>query len=563
MKKLRWPLLVVLLSLAAIAIILLSQQQVSTPGSAPVLEPSSGGIYAEGLIGAPVRFNPVLDYYNSADRDVDRLIYSSLVRFDDRGLAQGDLAEAWASSKDGKVYSFALRPNALWHDGKPVTADDVIFTIDLMRNDQIPLPADLREFWKQVNVSALNPQTVRFDLPEAFAPFLDYLSFGILPRHVYEGIAPQDIANAPQNLNPVGSGPFMFDHLLVENGKIQGVVLKTNPKYYSKPSFIEQVVLRYYPDANAALEAYRKGDVMGISQATPDILPQVLSEQQLNAYTARLPRLVYVYLNLQNDRLTFFQQANIRRALLLGINRQRIIDRLLGGQAIPADGPIWPDSWAYYPGIEHVPYDPQAADELIKKAGFTYPADGSSVRVKDGVALEFDLVFPDTPIFQQVAQMIQSDWAKVGVRANLKPVTNEQLVKDYLEPRNYQAALVDLNLTRLPDPDPYPFWHQTQVTDGQNYSGWDDRQASEYLERARTAIDLDERTRLYRNFQVRFTNEMPALPLYFLVYTYAVDDQVQAVRLGPLYDTGDRFNSIENWFLVARRATPVPLTPTP
>jgi peptide/nickel transport system substrate-binding protein len=140
------------------------------------------------------------------------------------------------------------------------------------------------------------------------------------------------------------------------------------------------------------------------------------------------------------------------------------------------------------------------------------------------------------------------------VDVQLKPVSYDELITDHLEPRDYQAALVDLNLTGSPDPDPYPFWDQAQITNGQNYSQWDDRQASEYLERARITADIGERARAYRNFQVRFTNEMPALPLFYPVYSYAVDADVQGVTIGPLYDLSDRLSTITSWFLVARRS---------
>jgi len=144
----------------------------------------------------------------------------------------------------------------------------------------------------------------------------------------------------------------------------------------------------------------------------------------------------------------------------------------------------------------------------------------------------------------------------------IKAVPYEELVNSYLEPRSYQAALVDLNLARYPDPDPYPFWDQAQITGGQNYAQWNDRQASEYLEQARIIPDLAERAKAYRNFQVRFTNQMPALPLFFPVYSYAVDQSVQGVRMGPLFDTSDRFATILDWFLLAKRSTNLESTPT-
>jgi peptide/nickel transport system substrate-binding protein len=134
-------------------------------------------------------------------------------------------------------------------------------------------------------------------------------------------------------------------------------------------------------------------------------------------------------------------------------------------------------------------------------------------------------------------------------------------VNDYLAPRSFEAALVDLTMSRTPDPDPYPFWHQAEATGGQNYSQWDNRTASEYLETARTQTDFTDRTRLYRNFQVIFAKELPSLPLYYPVYSYGVDSQVQGVQVAPMYDTSDRLAFISEWYLVTRRTleeTPAP-----
>jgi peptide/nickel transport system substrate-binding protein len=550
MKKLRWQLLVVVLALAAIGALLLSQQQVSLPGIEPVDEPVAGGVYTEALLGSLGRLNPVLDYYNSADYDIDHLLFSSLVRFDSRGLPYYDLAQDMGISQDGKDYNFSIRPDAVWHDGKPVTSDDIIFTIEMIKQDAIPLPPDIKEFWGQVKVLAINDKTLQFQLPEPFAPFMDYLTFGVLPRHLLEGTSPEEMADAPFNLEPIGSGPYRFEDLIVEDGKIAGVVLAAFDNYYLKKPFIEEVVFRFYPDASTALDAYEQGVVMGISQITQDVLPRALKEPNLNLFTARLPRLSMIYLNLDNPTVPFFEDENLRRALMMGLNRRWIVDRLMEGQAIIAHGPIFPDSWAYYEGVEHVNFDPDAAVALLKAEGYTIPAEGGQVRAKEGVELSFKMVYPDEELYTAIAERIREDWSRLGVKVDLEPHTYDELLADYLEPKTYQAALVELNLGRSPDPDPYPFWHQAQITSGQNYSQWDDRQVSEYLEQARVMDDVNERARRYRNFQVRFSSELPALPLFFPVYSYGVDRQVNGVSIGPLYDPSDRFNNITSWYLI-------------
>lgn len=550
MKRLRWQILVVAVTLVIVALLLLSQQPVTTitlPEAAP------GGIYTEALIGSMGRLNPMLDWNNSADRDVNRLLFSGLVKFDSRGLPQSDLAESWGVSADGKVYNFSLHQNARWHDGTPVTSDDILYTIEVIKSPASLFPQDIKDLWTQIQVKRLDDKTFQFTLPEPFSPFLDYATFGILPKHLLESIPVDQLPTAEFNLNPVGSGPYRFDELLISGGQITGVILSANQDYYLGPPFVEQVVFRYFPNSATALDAYRRGEVMGISQITQDVLEAALAEPGLSVYTSRLPQMGLVFLNLNNPTVGFLQDANVRRALMLGINRTVIVSHILKGQAIIADSPILPGSWAYFEEIEKFPYDPEAAIQILNKEGYIFTA-GSSIRSKDGQPLSFTLVHPDNAIHTQIAQTIQADWALIGVEINLQAVSYDSLVNDHLSTRNYEAALGDLNTSRTPDPDPYLFWHQAESTGGQNYSQWDNRTASEFLETARTAADFNERTRLYRNFQVVFAKELPSLLLYYPVYSYGVDAQVQGVQVAPMYDVSDRLALIRQWYLVTRRA---------
>lgn len=560
MKRLRWQILVVAVTIVIVALLLLSQQPVSTPF---LPEAAPGGIYTEALIGSMGRLNPMLDWGNSADRDIDRLIFSGLIRFDSRGLPQPDLAEAWGTSPDGTLYNFSIRPNAVWHDGQPVTSDDIIFTVGLIKSGGSLFPQDIKDLWSQIEIKRFDDKTLQFKLPEPFAPFLDYATFGVLPKHLLESVPADQLSTAEFNLKPIGSGPYKFNQLMTSGGQISGVMLTANENYYLPKPFIEQVVFRYYPNSASAFDAYQQGEVLGISQLTNDVLPQALAVPSLSVYSSRLPQLGMVFLNLNNPGVQFLQNAKVRQALLLGVNRNTIISHILHGQAIVADSPILPGSWAYYNEIHHYDYDPDAAVALLKDEGYVIPAGGGEVRAKDGQALTFGLVHPDDEIHTRIAQAIQADWALIGVRVDLQSVPYDSLVNDFLATRNYQAVLADLNTDRTPDPDPYLFWHQAEATGGQNYSQWDNRTASEFLESARTAADFDARARLYRNFQVVFAKELPSLPLYYPVYSYGVDSQVQGVQLAPMYDISDRFALLTEWYLVTRRTleqTPAPAT---
>jgi len=560
MKKLRWQLVIIFLTGLVVGILLYTQQP--TVGEQPVEPvPTAGGIYTEGVIGSLMRLNPILDLYNQADRDVNRLLFSSLIRFDSRGYAQPDLAESWGISKDGAIYNFSLKPEVVWHDGEPLTSDDVIFTIEFLRTAEGVVPPDLMAFWKEVEVKRVSESMLQFRLPEAFSPFLDYLTFGVLPKHLLGNLTPQELVDAPYNLQPVGTGPYRFDHMMVENDQIQGIVLSAFDRYYGEKPFIQQIVFQYFPDADVAFQAYQQGKIQGISHVPAQILPQVLGEEGLSIFSARRPELALVLFNLKNPELPFLQEAEVRRALMTGLNRQWMIDHLLTGQGFLADSPLFPGTWAYYDKLEKFEYNPEESLSQLKAAGYQIPAEGGDIRVKDGKPLAFTMVVPEDPGYKAVAEAIQRDWRVLGVDLSLEYLPYDQLIAERLDPRLYEAALVNLNLTRFADPDPYPFWDQAQAAGGQNYTQWDDKNASEYLEQARITLDLGERARLYRNFQVLFVKELPALPLYYPVYTYAIDRQVQGVQLGSILDPSDRFAAVNEWYLVAKRTAEETSTP--
>jgi peptide/nickel transport system substrate-binding protein len=552
MKKLRWQLLIIFLAGLVVGILLLGEQpEPVSPLTTP--EPVKGGIYTEALVGSVMRLNPLLSQYNPVDRDISRLIFSGILRFDGTGAPQADLAETWGVSQDGTLYNITLKAKAQWHDGQPVTADDVLFTVDLLRKGSDIIPADIQDFWKDVEVVKLDERVLQFRLPEPFAAFADYLTFSVLPKHLLDGKSLEDMIDLPFNIQPVGTGPFRFDRVNSENGKISEVVLTAAPDYYGKKPYIDQVVFRLFPDAQAALDAYQNGEVQGIGQVTTDILPAVLAEPKLAIFTARKPELSMVLFNLKSQEAAFFQDAKVRRAFLIGINRQGMVDRLLQGQAVVADGPILPDTWAYYNSLKRVDFDPEAARKMLKDAGFVLASENEVVRKKNEAALRFTLLYPDDEKHQAIAEAIQADWTALGAEVSLEAVAYESLLHDRLDQRDYEAALVDLNLSQSPDPDPYPFWDQAQSTGGQNYTQWDNRVASEYLESARVTVNITDRAKYYRNFQIIFTQELPALPLFYPVYTYAVDRDVQGIRVGPLFDASDRFTNVSDWNLAGQK----------
>ena len=560
MKKIRWQLITIFLTGLVVGILLLAD---SSTGPIQVFEthPTTGGIYREGLVGEIQRLNPLLTWYNDVDDDVCRLIFSSLITNDTRGNPVGDLAIDWGISADGTIYNFAINPDAVWQDGQPVTADDVFFTYDMLKKGTGYIPADIINFWSTVTINPVDTRTVQFVLEEAFAPFMDYLNVGILPRHIYGNMSFEDMVESKINIQPVGSGMFRLKELVQDGGKITGVTLSNNPAYYGKKAYLDEIQFTYYSDSGLAFQAYQQGLIDGISYISDDVLARVLQDENLNLYTARRPVQSMIFFNLDNRNTEFLQSAAIRNALMMGINRERIVSFILGGQATVANSPILYGNWAYTTEVRKVEYNPDKAIEMLVKEGFILASEQEQVRTKeyssvDGKterkALNFTLLYPDDDLHRQIAEQIQQDLSRINVLVNLEAVDYNVLVNITLPDREYEAALVDLNLSTYPDPDPYPFWDQTQISSGQNYVQWNNRTISQYLETARVELDRSERMRLYKNFQILFMEELPAIPLYNPVYNYPVSSKVNGVSIGPIYRSGDRFLNIAEWYMVSR-----------
>jgi peptide/nickel transport system substrate-binding protein len=256
------------------------------------------------------------------------------------------------------------------------------------------------------------------------------------------------------------------------------------------------------------------------------------------------------YLNLNNPEVGFLENPDFRRALLAAINRDAIIEQVFNGQAVQANGPILPGTWAHYNDLEKVPFNLVEAKRLFESTGVTFDEEAEVYRSETDLEISLTLMHPDTVEHTQIAEQIQADWEELGVNVTLESKPYENILED-LSLRNYETALVDINFTRSPDPDPYPFWGQAQIQSGQNYAEWDNRSASEFLEQARMTSDIGERERLYRNFQVLFMRELPSLPLFYPVYTYAVTEDINGIKLGPLFEPSDRFNNVHEWYILS------------
>lgn len=552
-KHFRWQVIITLLGIALLGSLLAYLAFTF----ATVLVPEVGGTYVEGLAGQPQYVNPLL-CQNQVDRDLCSLIFNGLTKLNERGEFIPDLAERWEISDDCLSYTFYLRRDVLWHDEVCFSADDVVFTVQAMQDAGYRGPSYLAELWRSVEVIKLDSHIVKFTLQEPFAPFLGYTTIGILPAHLLAHVPAESLPNHSFNRHPVGTGLFQVEELNMEHA-----LLKANPHFYGPKPYLSKIEFGFYPNHESVLNAYERGEVQGISRVLLAGLLKVGANSGLKLFLARLPAYTLIFLNLKDPGLPFFQDKLVRQALLYAIDRQKLVDRVLGGQGLVAHSPILPETWAYDNGVVQYEYDPERAKGLLTAAGWRTPIHLSamvdetnkgndvSVREKAEVKLTFTLLTDDDPLHIELAKEIARQWEEIGVRAILQTVRSG-LVPDFLYPRKFEALLIDLELHG--DPDPYPLWHSTQANSGgQNYAGFVSYEGDQLLEEARCTTDSGRRAELYRRFQQIFADEVPSLLLYSPIYTYAVDEKVKGVQLGSMGDPSDRFRNITEWYIVTKR----------
>ena len=515
--------------------------------------PARGGTYVESVGGYPQSLNPLLSFYNDADSDVVALTFSGLTRIGMRGDIEPDLATGWEIDPSGITYTFQLNRNALWHDGYYFSADDVVFTTGLLQDPDYPGPPDIGALWRSVDVSKIDDYTVQFVLEEPYAPFLDYTTIGLLPAHILRGVRATELPDLDFNRQPIGAGPFRVIGVETDEGQITLITFKRFHRYYGPEPYLENVVLRFYPTPRAAFEAYQDGIVEGVARITLDLLPQAFATEDLKLYSTTTAEMTMLYFNELVTETLPFNDTQVRQALFYGLDRQTIVDEVLMGQAVIPRTPLLPGTWAY--NTQDVPsytYDPNRALILLAESGWRRWALSDTLTTADGVPLAFTLMATNEPQDLAIAQAIVDQWARIGISVTIQSVPPLAL-SGVLESRSYQAALVHLVIPG--DPDPYPFWHETQALpgQGQNYAGFQHRHISEIIEQARITVNPNQRLALYREFQQLFMEEVPAFPLYVPIYTYAIDNRVNGCQLGPLMRTGDRFRRIADWYVLQRR----------
>lgn len=335
------------------------------------IAPAPGGFYTEGIIGSPRWINPLYATANDPDRDLVELIYSGLMQYDGEGKIVPDLAEEYEILNEGKVYEFYLKENLFWSDGEPLTADDIVFTIESVQNPDLKSP--LRVNWLGVEVEKISSQGIRFELKNPYSPFLENTTLKIIPKHIWQDIAPQNFPLAIYNLKPIGSGPYKLKVLNQDNeGKIISLTLNRNPYYFNGTPNLKEIYFKFFDNGDDLIKSYRKGEIEGFSLTPSGNLPNFSRSTAL--YFFSLPRYFAVFFN--PDKSKALAEAEVRQALNYGTDKEEIIEKVLGGKGTVVQSPILPEVYGFNLPEENYQFDLEKAKELLEKAGFIENEEG-------------------------------------------------------------------------------------------------------------------------------------------------------------------------------------------
>ncbi len=516
--------------------------------------PSTGGTLTEGIVGTPAFINPVLAI-TRADRDVTALVYSSLMDVDPAGEIVPEAAESLTVSEDGTVYTLQLKSGLTFHDGEALTTDDVAFTIGLIKEPNVRSPWIAN--FDGVFVEVIDDTTIQFVLEEPFAPFIENLTFGILPRHIWQNIPIEQLSFSQNNTEPIGSGPYRVDQVTRNNsGFIEAYELEAFADITGRPR-IDRVHLTFYPNEQAALEALANGEIMSISGLTTDSVLKLTETERAQLVSEPLPRTFALFFN-QNKSNILLDPA-VREALDVAIDRNRLTEEVFNGLATPLTSPIPPGFGPDLTATSTSTSTPLTqATTILEDGGWKRQEDGSWSKEIDELetTLTVDVATANSEVFNATAEFIRAEWEALGVVVSVRQFEQTDLTQAVIRPRDYQILLFGTVVGR--QLDFYSFWHSSGRTDpGLNVALYANITTDEVLENLRTETDPLARDTLLRTFVTELSTETPAAFLFAPEFTYLLPESVSHTNFTRITHPSERFSNISDWHMSTDSLWPI------
>ena len=537
--------------------------------------PKRSGTYTEALVGQPKYINPLYSNISDVDSDISSLVFSSLFRHDSGGELVKDLVETYEISEDKKVYTFTIRKDVKWHNGGDLTSNDVYFTFNAIKDAAYKSP--LRSSFSGVSIEIIDDYSFRFILASPYAAFLELLTFGIMPADAWALIPPESAGQAGINLKPIGSGPYRYNQFTKEEklGTIKEYQLVVNENYYgSLPYF--NLNFKFFGNFEDSINAFNNGDVDGISYLPSEMINNIEKQKSTNFFKLYLPQITAIFIN--TDKNPILGDKVVRQALAHAIDMNSIINKILNGGAYKIDGPILPNSFAYFAEIKKYDYNKAEAErllesidwkksvisqEMFEKASGDIESNDINTkkeaekiirmgigdwRMKNKEYFLVKLTTVERSENQSIIEEVKSYWKELGIKAELETIPANQIQAKTIKPREFELLFYGQVLGA--DPDPYPFWHSSQIGEqGLNITNFNNKEVDKYLEEARLTNDVATRQGEYQKFQKIIAEEVPAIFMYSPLYTYAQNNKVKGFAVSDILVPSDRFENIFDWYI--------------
>jgi len=511
--------------------------------------PVSGGKLTEGVIGTPRFINPLIAL-SDTDKDLASLIYSGLVKETVTGDFITDLADNFEVSEDKLEYTFNIKESAEFHDGEPVTSDDVIFTI-IKAQDPI-VRSIQRSKWDGVVVEKVNDKKVIFRLESPRNNFLENVTLGILPSHLWKEISSNEFSLSRYNTEPIGSGPYEIKSIKRDTIDIpQSYNLVSFKDYSLGRPFIKEIVFKFSKNQDELVEMYENKEINSVNSVSPEIVSEL---ENRNAFTIKLPlpRIFGVFFN-QNES-PVLANKEVRQALNAAVPKQTIIDEVLFGFGDVVDGPI-PEHLVTFEKLSQTenvegPNKIIEAKGILEDAGWKKNSDGIYIKETDDSMeiLSFSISTSKVPELIKVAEEVIKSWQELGAIVELQIFEVADLNQNVIRPRNFESLLFGMVINE--ESDFYSFWHSSQRNDpGLNITSYVNITTDEILENLLSENDSETRKELFINFEKEIQNDIPAVFLYSPQFIYIVPEKVKGLEIRDILSSSGRFINVHEWFI--------------
>ncbi len=513
--------------------------------------PTNGGYLSEGIVGSPRFVNPVLAT-SDVDNDLTELVYSGLMKSGPDNSIITDLAQKYDISDDGLIYTVTLKDNIFFHDEEKVTTDDVEFTINKIEDSTIKSPK--RAGFYDVKVEKVDDITIKFILKKPYSPFLENLTIGILPKHLWDNLSPEQFPLSQYNVEAIGSGPYKISKMetLSKNMLLIPTYyeLVAFDKYVPKKPYIEKLVVNFYKDEKTLINAYNNKDIEAINSISPEKITELNKQSGAKINIAPLPRVFAVFFNQnQNETLTY---KEVRQALNMAVDRNKIVTDILSGYGKPLYGPIPANLIKNDSNNDSGANNIESAINILTKAGWVKSTTTGLISKKISktktIKLEITISTLNSDDLVKSAELIKSDWEKLGAIVEIKQYDFGDLQQNIIRPRKFEALLYGEVVGK--DMDFFAFWHSSQRNDpGLNIAMYANSKVDKLLEDARKTSDTSVRISKYNAFSDEIEKDVPAVFLYSPEFIYITPGKIQNLSLWTITLPYERFLDINNWYI--------------